>query len=136
MDWKSCKKRGLVKEVKIDKNLIESLINSSNKKFKTQNTISLNNDTATSKISLIYDSLRELLEALAISKGYKIYNHECYFCFLKEILNESSIGDKFNDIRKVRNNINYYGKNINKDEGNIIIKEIANLIEIIKNKLN
>ncbi len=132
MDWVSCKKNRLVKEIKVDSNLIKSLINSSFNKIKTQETIKLNKETAASKISLAYDSLRELLEAVAISNGYKIYNHECYYCFLKEILNENSIADEFNNFRKIRNNVNYYGKEMDINEAEIIIKEMIELIQKIK----
>ncbi len=132
MDWVSCKKKKLAKEIKVDNNLINSLIGSSSKKFKTQSMIKLNNDTAASKISLTYESLRELLEALAISRGYKIYNHECYFYFLKEVLNEDLIAKKFNSFRKIRNDIDYYGKDINSNEAKIIINDIVNLIKKIK----
>ena len=33
-------------------------------------------ETAVSKISLAYDSVRELLEAWALNAGFKIYNHQ------------------------------------------------------------
>ncbi len=83
MDWLNCIKTKFTKKVNMDRNLINALTNSSSKRLKTQFLLELNEDTATSKISLTYDSLRELLEAVAISKGYKIYNHECYYSFLK-----------------------------------------------------
>jgi hypothetical protein len=132
MDWISCKKNRLVKEIKTDNNLIISLINSSFNKIKTQETIKLNKETAASKISLAYDSLRELLETVAILKGYKIYNHECYYCFLKERLNESLIADEFNKFRRIMNDINYYGKEMDINETKRIIKGIIELIQKIK----
>lgn len=132
MDWKECKIKNLIKEVKVDKNLINSLFKSSLKKLQTQALLILNDDTASSKISLTYESLRELLEALAISKGYKIYNHECYCAFLKEILLKSNLGDEFDDFRKIRNSINYYGKEISSSEAKLILEDITQLIEKIK----
>ncbi len=135
MDWLECNKKKFVKDVKIDKNLINSLIKSSGKKLSTQDSITLNDDTATSKVSLTYEALRELLEALAISNGFKIYNHECYCSFLKEILNNSQLADKFDNFRKIRNNINYYGKDLPGEEAKIILAEMKDLIQKIKNKL-
>lgn len=134
MDFISCRKGRLVKEVKVDNNLIASLLSSSDKKFKSQKLLNLNDDTASSKITLVYDSMRELLEALAISKGYKIYNHECYTAFLKEVIKESELGDKFDNFRRIRNNINYYGKDIGAKEAEPIIEGIVKFMEIIKNK--
>lgn len=127
MDWTACKKNRLVKEVKEDKNLIDSLKKSAEKKMKSQELLTLDNDTAAAKTSLAYDSLRELLEALAIKKGFKIYNHECYCAFLKEKVDLSSMGDRFDKIRKIRNDINYYGKDISSEESITIIKEIKEL---------
>ena len=129
-----CKKKRLTKEVKIDKNLINSLIKSSLKRLKTQELLPLNNTTSSSKISLTYEALRELLEALGISKGYKIYNHECYCAFLKEIMNESNLGNEFNKFRKTRNAINYYGKDISTDEAKHLIQEMKEFIKKVKTK--
>ena len=89
-----------------------------------------------SKISLAYDSLRELLEALALKHGYKIYNHECYTSFLKEILKENQNGDEFDDLRKIRNAVNYYEKDVLIEEAKEIIKRIKNLRKSMSNLLN
>ena len=83
----------------------------------------MNSDTAASKVSLAYDSLCEMLEALAIKKCYKIYNHECYCAFLKEIIKERVLGDRFDKIRKIRNDSNYYGEEITVEEAEAIISE-------------
>ena len=135
MDFAQCKRNGFIKQVNADYNLIASLKISSGKKLHSQELLTLNDDTATSKITLAYDALRELLEALAISKGYKIYNHECYTPFLKEIIKESGLGDKFDKFRKIRNDINYYGKDISADDAGIILKGIINLAEEINGLL-
>lgn len=93
------------------------------------------NVTLASKISLAYDFLRELLEALTLNKGFKIYNHECYAAFLKEILNESDLGDGFNEVRKIRNDINYYGQDISIKEAKTTVDHIKNLKKAIKSLL-
>jgi len=136
MDWISCKKGKFVKEVKTDKNLIVSLIKSSSKKLNSQSLLKLNNDTATSKISLVYEALRELLEALAINNNFKIYNHECYCHFLKEVLKEDNLAKRFNNFRILRNHINYYGKDINEEEAKILIEDMMGFIKEIKRGLN
>lgn len=134
MDFTACKKNNLAKEIKVDNNLIESLLRSSSKKFQTQKLIKIDNDTASSKITLIYDAMREILEALAVSKGYKIYNHECYCAFLKEVMKESLLGDNFNNFRKIRNDINYYGKDISAEEAKPLIDNMIAFIRTIKMK--
>lgn len=127
MDWKKCLKKRIAKEINKDDQLIKSLTKTSNNKIESEEKLELNLVTSCSKISLTYDSLRELLEALAISYGYKIYNHECYTYFLKEVLNKSSEGDEFDELRKLRNNINYYGKEITTTEAKDVIKRIKKL---------
>src|SRR3989339_280168 len=103
MDLIDCKKKQLVKEITPDNNLINSLVKSSDNKLVVQGLLELNDITAASKICLLYDALRELLEALAIKKGYKIYNHECFTYFLKEVMSESSLADSYDELRKLRN---------------------------------
>lgn len=127
MDWKECSGKRIVKEVKPDEGMIKSLIKSSNNKMKSCNLLKMDDITAASKLSLAYDSLRELLEALALRYGYKVYNHECYTAFLKEIMDESLRGDEFDDVRKARNAVNYYGKNIAPAEVSEHIRKIETL---------
>lgn len=133
MDWKECLKQRIVKETKEDKNMIKSLLETAEIKLKSAD--SLADEFFISKISLLYDSLREILEALAIKKGFKIYNHECYVAFLKEIIGLSREADIFNDLRKTRNDINYYGKKLEKEEAEVIIGKLKNLISKFKNMI-
>lgn len=127
MDWKECKDKNFVKEVKINENLVNSLINSSKNKLESGNRLELDETTASTKVSIVYDSLRELLEALAIKKGFKIYNHDCFCAFLHEICQDKASSLNFDKFRKIRNQINYYGKDVPKEEAKTIIKEIISL---------
>jgi len=88
MDWQECNMKKMVKSISADEELLKSLLKTSENKIISAELLVLNDTTANSKISLAYDSLRELLEALALKNGFKIYNHECYTAFLKEILKE------------------------------------------------
>ena len=132
MDFNTCNKKNLVKQIKKDTGLIQSLLEESKKKLHTQEIIPLNNTTASSKISLFYDAIRELLEAIAIQNGYKIYNHECYCSFLKEIMKRSSLGTTFDTFRKLRNDLNYYGKSITAEEAKPILQSMHKLLEELK----
>jgi len=127
IDWEDCCNKRIAKSVKPDIDMIKSLIKSSENRLKSENELAMSNITASSKLSLAYDSLREVLEALALKNGYKIYNHECYTAFLKEVIKESEKGDEFDDIRKIRNAVNYYGKDISVEEAEGIIARIKSL---------
>lgn len=126
-DWKTCLNLREAKQVQPDEELAKSLQKTSaNKAFSSAN-LKLMKETATSKISLSYDAVREFLEAIALLKGYKIYNHVCYTSFLKEILNESEKAEEFDELRKIRNDINYYGKEVTINEAEKIIKRLESL---------
>ena len=84
MDWRECIKKRIAKSVKVDMNLIKSAREIANIKVKSAE--ALPNELFIGKITLLYDALREYLECIALEKSYKIYNHECYTAFLKEIL--------------------------------------------------
>jgi len=129
MDWKECNEKRLVKKIMADFDLINSLSESSNKKYKSASLLTLNDITYSSVISLYYDSLREILEAITIGKGYKIYNHECYGCFLKELLQLKELAEDFDSARKIRNGMNYYGQKISLPEARIVIADMKKLIE-------
>jgi len=131
MDWEECCSKRIAKDVKPDEEMIKALIKSSRNKLESENRLALSDITATSKLSLCYDSLRELLEALALKEGYKIYNHDCYTAFLKEVMKESEKGDEFDEIRKIRNSVNYYGETLTAEEARGIIQNIRKLRNFI-----
>lgn len=132
MDFKECLKKKIAKEISEDKELVASLLKTSQNKLDSEEKLDLNEITSGSKISLLYDSLREILESLAIMKGYKIYNHECYTYFLKEILNESWKADEFDELRRIRNSIDYYGKEISLNEAGDVLNRLKKLRTEIK----
>lgn len=131
MNWDECLKKRIAKRIGKDSELIKSLIKTSRNKMESEEKLNLTPVTSVSKISLAYDSLREILEALSIKEGYKIYNHECYTYFLKEILKQDLNGEEFDELRKIRNSINYYGKDLSIREAEDILKRIKKLRKII-----
>jgi len=127
MDFEECLKKRIAKEVGEDIELINSLLKTSKNKLDSEGKLELDEITSGSKISLLYDPLRELLKALALKNGFKIYNHECYTYFLKEVINESVKAEEFDDLRKIRNSINYYGTAVSLDEAKELIERIKKL---------
>ncbi len=130
MDWMECIKEKIAKEVKVDNNLCKSIREIAETKIKSAD--ALPKEFSISKISLLYDALREILESITIQKGFKIYNHEGYTAFIREILNLSEEADIFNKLRKIRNGINYYGRKIHENEATEIILQLKNLIQKFK----
>jgi len=130
MDLKDCLKKGLIKKTRIDENLINSLIDMSHIKENAVNASKLDENNISAYVSMAYDSLREVLEALCISKGYKVLSHICIGELLKDILDNFDYED-FDRLRWIRNSINYYGKKVDFLQG----KEIINKIFLIKKKI-
>jgi len=126
MDWADCKKIRVAKPTKQDSNKTASIKEIAESKMKAANALAEEHYYA--KLSLLYDVLRELLECLALMNGFKIYNHECYVPFLKEVLNESSLGDDFDKFRILRNGMNYYGKKITQEEGAEVARQMKEVI--------
>ncbi|MBS3128272.1 hypothetical protein J4410_03945 [Candidatus Woesearchaeota archaeon] len=130
-DWTACIKTRIVKNVSKDVNFIKSTKEIAQLKIESAN--ALPEHLFIGKIILLYDALREYLECVAMEKGFKIYNHECYTAFLKEILHFSMEGDIFDNARKVRNGINYYGKTVTQEEASQMLLDLKVLIEKFKN---
>lgn len=130
MDWQECIKEKIVKNINEDRNKINSIKHIAQLKIESANYLPENHFIT--KITLLYDALRELLESKALELGYKVYNHECYGAFLKEILKKSVEADNFNNLRKIINGINYYGKKVDLEESEYLIKNLKKLIEIFK----
>ena len=72
MDLKDCYEKGYVKTTRVNPELIASLIEMSNIKEETVNSAVINQRNISPYVSMAYDSLREILEAICISKGYKV----------------------------------------------------------------
>ncbi len=83
--------------------------------------------------SQVYESLRQILEAIALKEGYKVFSHEAYTYYLKE-KGEITIANKFDRYRKLRNGINYYGKPVEMQVTQIALKEIEEMMNILSQK--
>ena len=130
MDLDECFKKGLIKETRVDKELIKSLIEMSEIKENTVKTANINKINIPAYVSLAYDSLREILEALCILNGYKVLSHICMGEFLKDKIKDFDYNE-FDRIRWIRNSINYYGEKVEFEQG----KEIINKIFAVKKKI-
>ena len=58
-------------------------------------------------LSQAYESLRQILEAMTLQEGFKVYSHEAYTFYLKK-LGKESVAQRFDRLRKLRNGVNYY----------------------------
>ncbi len=127
MNWNMCLRQREAKPIKPDTEMATSLEKTSANKVFSSQLLELKEETVASKISLHYDSVRELLEAIALHRGFKIYNHVCYTGFLKEIMTETELAEEFDELRVIRNDINYYGKEVSIIEAKEVLKRLESL---------
>ncbi|MBI5797293.1 hypothetical protein HZA98_00125 [Candidatus Woesearchaeota archaeon] len=89
-------------------------------------TAKINEVTISAYVSMAYDALREILEAVCIDKGCKVTSHQCIGELLKIICKDFKYLE-FDRMRYIRNSINYYGKEIEFEQGKELIQKILNL---------
>lgn len=124
MDLDDCYKKGLIRKTNINEGLIKSLIEMSGTHEKTVNNAKINKENISSYVSLAYDSFREILEAICISKGYKVLSHVCIGELLVKILEDFDYNE-FDRMRYIRNGISYYGIKVEFEQGKKIIEKIS-----------
>ncbi len=128
MMFKDFIKKELVRRTSKDISLVKSLVNNVKRDIIFLNSLEINENSSRKIMSGYYDSLREVLEAISIMDGFKIYSHEAFTYFLKE-KGEETLSIKFNRFRKIRNSINYFGKDISIEETKENIEEIKDMIK-------
>ena len=134
MNFKDFMNDGKVRKATPDRFMAESIIKNTFEDLKFLEQTKLTEFSKRKVVSNYYDSLRSLLEAISLLKGYKIYSHEAFTYFLKEELNQNLLSLKFDRFRKIRNGLNYYGKSIQLNEAKEIIEELKRAINEIKHK--
>ena len=125
--------KGLVKKISKDKSLARALLQNSEKDIEFLDSLKVNENSVRKIMTNFYDVLRSILEAVSAIKEYKIYSHEAYVYFLQEI-GEELLAIKFDRFRRIRNSINYYGKDISIEETKENIFEIKKMINILIRK--
>jgi len=129
--WNACCKGRDVKRIAPDGEMAASLIKTSSNKADANGQLPLTRVTIAAKISLGYDVVRELLEALALQEGFKIYTRVCYTAFLEEFLKKGGLAEEFDEIRRVRNDVNYYGKDVALEEAETILRRMGQLRHLL-----
>ena len=127
-------KEGKVRKATPDRFMAESIIKNTFEDLKFLEQTKLTELSKRKLVTNYYDSLRSLLEAISLLKGYKIYSHEAFTYFLKDELHQNILSLKFDRFRKIRNGLNYYGKSIQLNEAKEIIEELKRAINEIKHK--
>lgn len=125
--------QGKVRKGSTDIPKVKSLLATSHNHLLFLNHQKIDEISAGSILVTYYEALREVIEAMCLKEGFKVYSHEAFTYFLKE-KNEESAAVKFDNLRKLRNSINYYGEKVDASEVESAKEEIIELIHTLKNK--
>lgn len=124
--------RGDAREIDKDPLRAKSLIKSSKDALLSAKELSLKEHNFKAIIRELYEALRQHAEALGYLRGYKFSTHEVITLFLKEIIKKEDISLKFDRYRKLRNGINYYGRDVSQEAVEKALVEIPEMIKELK----
>jgi len=126
-------KEGSVRKTSSDRQLAKSLLKSSMKDIEFLDSLKIDTNSSRKIMSNYYDILRSILEAISALEGYKIYSHEAFTYYLKD-MQEEVLALKFDRFRKIRNAINYYGEDISVEATKENIIEINKMVKVLISK--
>lgn len=136
MLWGECLRKEVARKATKDRELANSLLKMSERRLSFIGKLAIDNLNAPIILAELYESLREVCEAIIAIKGYKVYSHECITSFLKEVLHEDLLSDGFDRYRRIRNSINYYGAVVTKGEAVKGLDDIKALIHQLRKHIN
>src|SRR3989344_5912221 len=88
----------------------------------------LTEQSASTKVCLVYDSIRTGIEALTALHGYRVYTHVGLVEFIKQTLKNDALASRFDTYRIIRNRIQYDGKNISVQKAAKLIEDMEDFL--------
>ena len=130
-------KNNEVRIVTPNKNEAKSLIEDAKARYDYYQEQEVNKINAKYIFENVYESIRELLDAVLLQEGFKSYSHQAPIIYAKDknILNykDAVILD---NLRELRNKSKYYGKKIPLDLATEKIVQGKEIFKKLKQKLN
>lgn len=121
-----------LKKIRPDKALAQGLLQASRERRRILEQLPLEIRHSTPMYCMLYDAIRELLDAILALDGWKSYSHVKSIEHLEKHDVERSIMNKLDVARQKRNNAQYYGRSISEADAQTFIalaEEIAPLLE-------
>ena len=135
ISWKACVDEGIIIQTVPDKERSNQMLLMANLRLKFWDK-KITDEFIVLKVEAYYDIIKELLFAHLYKNGYNCTNHLCLIAYLKEKIKEFDFEiQKIDELRKVRNEINYRGLTIKKDYLERNELEFKNIIKQLKEEL-
>ena len=135
MSWKECIDEGIISQSTPDEERSNQMLMMANLRLKFWDK-KVADEFIVLKVEAYYDIIKELLFAHLYKNGYNCTNHLCLIAYLKEKIKDFDFEtQKIDELRKVRNEINYRGLTIQKDYLERNELEFKNIIKRLKEEL-
>lgn len=135
MNWKECKQEKIY-ERKADPEEAKSLLKMAEIRQKDNNRRNVTSENVSLIVETHWEVQKQLTTALLILEGYKSYSQECLIEFLKQKHDlKTSHAKKMHQLRRLRNDIDYRGKFLDKDYLDRNQEKIEKITEKLKQKL-
>lgn len=135
MSWKECKEQNIITETMPDEERSAQMLNMANLRLEFWDK-KIDNKFIALKVEAYYDIIKELVFAHLYKNGFNCTNHLCLIAYLKEKLKDFDYEiEKIDELRKIRNEINYRGFTVKKDYLERNELEFKNIIKRLKDKL-
>ncbi len=135
MSWKECIEKGIITNNVPDEERAKQMLNMADLRLEFWNE-EINEKFTALKVEAYYDIIKELIFAHLYKNGFNCTNHLCLIAYLKEKMSDFDYEiEKIDELRRIRNEINYRGATVQKDflERNEL--EFKNIICKLKEEL-
>ena len=135
MSWKECVDQGIITETQADEERSNQMLQMANFRLEFWNK-KVDEKFIALKVEAYYDIIKELIFTHIYKNGYNCTNHLCLIAYLKEKIQDFDFEiQKIDELRKVRNEINYRGLVVKKDYLERNELEFKNIIKRLKEEL-
>jgi len=135
MNWKECVDEGIITQSIPDEERSNQMLTMVNLRLKFWDK-KVADEFIVLKVEAYYDIIKELIFAHLYKNGYNCTNHLCLIAYLKEKIKDFDFEtQRIDELRKVRNEINYRGLTIKKDYLERNELEFKNIIKRLKEEL-
>lgn len=137
INWKECIDQGIVTKTIPDEERAIQMLKMANLRLEFWDK-KINDKFIVLKVEAYYDIIKELIFAHLYKnkKGFNCTNHLCLIAFLKENFKDFDFEiEKIDELRKIRNEINYRGFSVKKDYLKRNELEFKNIINKLKEML-